>query len=152
MKASDNQLIFLALALLAGGMIPFQSAMNSQLGRSLQSPYFSALTVFVVAAIGLTIYNLASQQTVPTLVQFSGAPKWSYLGGVLGGSYILLIVICAPKLGIGNVTIMVLLGQILAAMLIDHFGLLNATLHPINWQRLIGVGLLIAGVYIVRRF
>lgn len=152
MKASDNQLIFLALALLAGGMIPFQSAMNSQLGRSLQSPYFSALTVFVVAAIGLTIYNLASQQTVPTLVQFSDAPKWSYLGGVLGGSYILLIVICAPKLGIGNVTIMVLLGQILAAMLIDHFGLLNATLHPINWQRLIGVGLLIAGVYIVRRF
>jgi len=152
MKASDNQLIFLALALLAGGMIPFQSAMNSQLGRSLQSPYFSALTVFVVAAIGLTIYNLASQQTVPTLAQFAGAPKWSYLGGVLGGTYILLIVICAPKLGIGNVTIMVLLGQILAAMLIDHFGLLNATLHPINWQRLIGVGLLIAGVYIVRRF
>ncbi|WP_338876393.1 DMT family transporter [Spirosoma sp. SC4-14] len=152
MKASDNQLLFLVLALLAGGMIPFQSAMNSQLGRSLQSPYFSALTVFVVAAIGLTIYNLASQQTVPALTQFSDAPKWSYLGGVLGGSYILLIVICAPKLGIGNVTIMVLLGQILAAMLIDHFGLLNATLHPINWQRLIGVGLLIAGVYIVRKF
>lgn len=152
MKASDNQLLFLALALLAGGMIPFQSAMNSQLGRSLQSPYYSALSVFVVAAIGLVIYNLLSQQSVPTIQQFAEAPRWSYLGGVMGGIYILLIVICAPRLGIGNVTIMVLLGQVLAAMLIDQFGLLNATLHPINWQRLVGVGLLIAGVYIIRKY
>ena len=152
MKAADNQLLSLALALLAGGMIPFQSAMNSQLGRSLQSPYYSALTVFVVATIGLTLYNLVSQQPAPTLSLFAEAPRWSYLGGVLGGAYILLIVICAPKLGIGNVTIMVLLGQLLAAMLIDHFGLLNATLHPINWQRLVGVVLLIVGVYIVRNY
>lgn len=152
MKPTDKQLLFLGLALLAGGMIPFQSAMNSQLGRSLQSPYYSALTVFVVAAIGLTVYNLATQQATPALSQFTSAPAWSYLGGLLGGTYILLIVICAPKLGIGNVTIMVLLGQILAAMLIDQFGLLKAPLHPINWQRLVGVGLLIAGVYIVRKY
>lgn len=148
----NNQLIFLSLSLLAGAMIPFQSAMNSQLGKSLQSPYYSALTVFVMAAIGLLLYNLLTQQALPHGSQFAEAPKWSYLGGILGGTYILLIVICAPKLGIGNVTIMVLLGQIVAAMVIDQFGLLNATVHTINWQRLVGLCLLIAGVYLVRKF
>lgn len=151
MKMS-NQLLFILLSLLAGAMIPFQSAMNAQLGKSLQSPYYSALTVFVVAFIGLAIYILAARYSTPSGSQFAAAPKWSYLGGIFGGTYILLIVICAPKLGIGNVTVVVLLGQIIAAVFIDQFGLLNAMVHRITWQRLLGVALMIAGVYLVRKF
>ncbi|GAA4411139.1 DMT family transporter [Nibrella viscosa] len=148
----NTQFLFILLAVLAGAMIPFQSAMNTQLGKSLQSPYYSALTVFVVAGIGLTLYNLVSRQALPGSNQFANAPQWSYLGGILGGTYILLIVICAPKLGIGNVTLMVLLGQVIAALLIDQFGLLNSPVHTISWQRVVGVLLVILGVYIVRRF
>jgi len=84
--------------------------------------------------------------------QFANAPKWSYLGGILGGAYILLIVLLAPKLGIGNVTAMVLMGQILAAMIIDQFGLLNATVHTLNWQRIAGVILLCTGVFLIKKF
>ena len=148
----NQSIIFIALALLAGAMIPFQSAMNAQLGKSLQSPYYSSLTVFIVAAIGISLYIIASRFTIPSTTQFTTAPKWSYLGGVLGGTYILLIVIAAPKLGIGNVTVMVLLGQVLAAIIIDQFGLLGAVKNILNWQRLIGVALLISGVYLIKKF
>jgi bacterial/archaeal transporter family-2 protein len=147
----NSQILFIFLALFAGAMIPFQSAMNAQLSKSLQSPYYSALTVFVIATIAIGIYILVSQFAMPTTTQLSSAPKWSFLGGVLGCIYILLIVICAPKLGIGNVTVMVLLGQIIAAMMIDHFGLLNAVVHKINWQRAVGLLLMIAGVYLVKK-
>jgi len=148
----NTQLLFISLSVLAGAMIPFQSAMNTQLGKSLQSPYYAALTVFVVAAISLTLYNLVSQQALPNSGQFADAPRWSYLGGILGGAYILLIVICAPKLGIGNVTLMVLLGQVIAALLIDQFGLFNAPVHVISWQRIAGVLFVIVGVYMVQTF
>lgn len=151
MKMS-NQILFILLALSAGTMIPFQSAMNAQLGKSLQSPYYSTLTVFLVAALSIIAYVLISRFTLPTIAQFNAAPKWSYLGGILGAAYILLIVICAPKLGIGNVTVMVLLGQIFAAIIIDQFGLLGAPLHLINWQRFIGLLFLIAGVFMVKKF
>ncbi|MBX9782708.1 MAG: DMT family transporter [Chitinophagaceae bacterium] len=80
--------------------------------------------MFFVAAIGLLIYITVSQHAVPSLQKFGAAPVWSYLGGILGGIYILLIVICAPKLGIGNVTVLVLPGQILSAVVIDQLGLL----------------------------
>lgn len=126
--------------------------MNAQLGKALLSPYYAAFTVFAVAAIALLVYIIASRYSVPPPIQWNEAPKWSYLGGIFGGAYILLIVICAPKLGIGNVTVMVLLGQIIAALLIDQFGLLNAPIHTINWQRLLGVLLMIGGVYLVKRF
>lgn len=148
----NTQLLFIGLSLLAGIMIPFQSAMNAQLGKALQSPYYSAITVFVVAFVGLLVYILLNRMPLPHAAAFQSAPTWSYLGGVLGGIYILLIVLCAPKIGIGNATVMVLLGQILAAVVIDHFGLLNATPHPINWQRLAGVVLLVLGVYIVKKY
>ena len=148
----NQSIIFIVLALLAGAMIPFQSAMNSTLGKNLQSPYYSSLIVFVVAAVAISIYILTSRFALPTATQFAAAPKWSYLGGVLGGTYILLIVIAAPKLGIGNVTVMVLLGQVLAAIIIDQFGLLGAVKHILNWQRLIGVVLLISGVYLIKKF
>lgn len=148
----NSNSIYIFLALIAGCMIPFQSAINAGLGKSLQSPYFSALAVFIIAFLGISIYILASKQHVPQLSQFTNAPKWSYLGGVLGGIYILMIVLLAPKLGIGNVTVMVLLGQVMAAMLIDHFGLLGTTVHLISWKRLAGVFLMIAGIFLVKKF
>ncbi|HRH59077.1 MAG TPA: DMT family transporter [Chitinophagaceae bacterium] len=148
----ENSFLFIVLALAAGMMIPFQSAMNAQLGKALQSPYYASLTVFAVAATSLLIYIAASRYAIPSSQQFATAPKWSYLGGILGGAYILLIVICAPKLGIGNVTVLVLLGQILSAIVIDQFGLLNSVVHTLNWQRILGVILMIAGVYLVKKF
>jgi bacterial/archaeal transporter family-2 protein len=148
----NTSILFIVLAIMAGAMIPFQSAMNTQLGKTLQSPYYAALCVFIISAMGISLYILASRFALPTTTQFTSAPKWSYLGGVLGGTYILLIVILAPKLGIANVTVMVLLGQVLAAMVIDHFGLLGATIHLLNWKRLIGVTLLIIGVYLIKKF
>ncbi|QHV97723.1 DMT family transporter [Spirosoma endbachense] len=147
-----NSFLYLLLAVFAGVVIPFQSAINTQLGKSLQSPYYSALTVFMVAVIGLAVYTFIMRQELPTLQQFTNAPKWSYLGGILGGTYTLLVVICAPRLGIGNVTIMVLLGQVLAAMIVDQLGLFNTPIHAISWQRLVGVVLVVAGAYIVRKF
>ncbi|MEI7582330.1 DMT family transporter [Runella sp.] len=130
----NNSILYVMLAITDGVIIPFQSAMNSVLGKGLQNPYFSALTIFIVAVIGLSAYILLSRQTAPNMAHFAATPKWSYIGGLLGGTYVLLIVWLAPKLGIGNVTVLVLMGQIIAAMVIDQFGLLGATLHPITWQ------------------
>ena len=70
----------------------------------------------------------------------------------MGAIYILLIVILAPKLGIGNVTVMVLMGQVLAAVVIDQFGLLGTNVHPINWPRFVGIVLLCLGVYLVKKY
>ncbi len=148
----NNSAVSIMFAIMAGAMIPFQSAMNTALGKNLQSPYFSALSVFVIAALGLWVFILFSKQSIPAPVKFSGAPLWSYLGGILGGCYILMIILLAPKLGIGNVTVLVLMGQILAAMIIDQFGLLGTIVHPVNWQRFAGILLLCAGVYLVKKY
>lgn len=147
----NSPLLFFILTFFAGVMIPFQSSMNAHLGKQINSPYYSALIVFITAAFGLALYILLYRRPIPPIHLFFTAPKWSYLGGILGGGYILIIILAAPKLGIGSVTIMVLLGQVVASMLIDHFGLLGATVHQLDWRRLIGISLIIGGVFLVRK-
>ncbi len=148
----NQSILYLLLSLMAGMMIPFQTAMNAQLGKSLHSPYYSAVTVFVVAFIGLVLYILSARYSFPGIQAYQSAPWWSYLGGILGGAYILLIVICSPRLGIGTVTTLVLLGQVVSALLIDSTGLMKTVVHPLNWQRVAGVLLVAAGVYLVKKF
>ena len=105
---------------------------------ALQSPYYAALSVFVIAAIGLSLYILAKPLCSPINTTIFRRTNMELPGGILGGAYILLIN-SAPRLGIGNVTVLVLLGQILSALLIDQFGLLRSPVHVLNIQRIIGV-------------
>lgn len=148
----NQSILYLLLSLMAGMMIPFQTAMNAQLGKSLHSPYYSAVTVFVVAFIGLVLYILSARYSFPGIEAYQSAPWWSYLGGILGGAYILLIVVCSPRLGIGTVTTLVLLGQVVSALLIDSTGMMKTVVHPLNWQRVLGVLLVAGGVYLVKKF
>ena len=148
----NSQLMLIALALAAGIMIPFQSAVNAQLTKNLASPYYSTLIVFIVASLSIATYILVTRQSVPSTSTFAHIPIHYFLGGVLGAFYILAIVSVAPKIGIGMVTMMVLLGQIIAAMVIDHFGLLHAQVHKMSILRLVGLLLMVGGIYLIKKF
>jgi transporter family-2 protein len=62
-----------------------------------------------------------------------------------------MITILTPRLGVGAAIGLIVTGQILCAVLIDHFGLLNAAVKPITLTRLLGMLLMIAGVYMVMK-
>lgn len=148
----NNSLVYLGLAVLAGAVIPLQTSLNASLSRGLGGPGYAALAVFMVAAATMLTTAVLLKQPVPTLAQAGGVPWWSWLGGVFGALYVFLLVFLAPRLGIASVTGFVVAGQILAAVLIDHFGLLKFPVHALNPGRLAGVALLLAGLYLVKRF
>ena len=56
----------------------------------------------------------------------------------------------APRLGATSMLAWLLAGQMLASLLLDHYGWLGFPEQPINWTRLLGVSLLIAGALLVR--
>lgn len=147
-----NQLLWIALAILAGAMIPVQTASNTALGKSLGHPFWSSFAVFIVAMLAIAATILVTRIDLPTGAAIWSAPWWAWLGGLLGAVYIFLLIYLAPKLGIGTVTALVVAGQILAAVVIDHFGLLNFPVHGLSIYRVAGVALMIAGVTLIRLF
>ena len=81
----------------------------------------------------------------------STVPWWVFLGGVCGAIYILVSLVSAPKLcGVLLVTCLVA-GQIIASIVIDHFGLVSYAVRPITLRKFTGVLLIILGRYLIQK-
>ena len=139
-----------ALTMLAAGIgIPILAALNAGLGSRIGSPVAAAAILFTVA-MSVTLVVLAIKG-LPTLAAIVTAPKHLFLAGVLVAFYILSITFIAPKFGVGNAVFFVLLGQLVSAALIDHFGLFGARISPLSLPRASGIALMAAGVFLTQR-
>lgn len=140
----------LLIAIIAGSLIPFQTAINARLREYVISPFLSSLISFAIGTIFLTIVILVSGGHIGlTAAQISQTPWWAYLGGLLGMIGLTTNILLFPILGSVQTVIMPILGQVLMSMLIDNFGWFDTTAHPLSIWRLLGVVLLIIGVLTV---
>jgi len=144
--------MFFLLALVAGMMMPTQAAINNKLATYVQSPVLAAFFSFAVGLVGLFLYMLVAKIPLNTLSNIKNAPPVSWLGGLCGAFFVTAVVISVPRLGIALTFSILILGQMLITLPIDHFGFLGIPVREINLPRLLGVILVIAGVFLIRRF
>lgn len=137
------------IMLVAGIGIPVLAAMNAALGRFIGSPAAAATVLFVVAFLSALIVALLTGPHNWT--KLAGAPKHLFLAGCLIAFYVLTITYIAPHFGIGNAVFFVLLGQLISAAAIDHFGLFGAQVSPIGLARASGIGLMAIGVWLTQQ-
>lgn len=145
------QSTFYALVMLAAGIgVPILAALNAGLGKNIGSPTAAsvvALTVaLVLAAVVLIIVGDSEHLSKITL-----APKHYLIGGAFMAFYLLSITFVAPKFGVGNAVFFVLIGQMISAAVIDHFGLFGAQVSPISLTRAAGIGLMACGVWLTQQ-
>ena len=57
----------------------------------------------------------------------------------------------APRVGLGVLLTAAIAGQLAAALLLDHYGLLGLARHPVNLTRALGLVLVLIGAVLVRR-
>jgi transporter family-2 protein len=88
---------------------------------------------------------VATRTQVPAAEKVSGAPWWAWTGGLLGVVFVLVSLGLVNRLGAAFLFALVVVGQMLASLVIDHYGLLGVTEHPITPIRLLGVALLLGG-------
>ena len=135
--------------LFAGIGIPILAALNAALGKFIGSPIAAATILFTVAFLSTSILLLA---TGPAIIQNAAqAPKHLFLAGLLVAFYVLSITFIAPKFGVGNAVFFVLLGQLISAALIDHFGLFGASVSPLSFVRSLGISVMALGVWITQQ-
>lgn len=146
------QILYLLVAITAGALLPLQAGLNIQLGKAVHQPIFAAFASFVVGSIGLLIYLLIIKFDFSTISQASTVSPVVWVSGFLGAFYVASVIILAPKLGVALTFSLVVAGQMIISLILDHFGLMHLPVKQINWQRVAGVVFLIAGVLLIRRF
>ncbi|WP_146553965.1 DMT family transporter [Rummeliibacillus sp. SL167] len=143
--------LLIIYALLAGMALPTQFSINAQLKSVVGSPVVASTISFITGAVALFIISLFGQG-IKISKEWMETPWWIWTGGLLGAFYVVATVILIPKIGATSTVVYILAGQVLASVLIDHFGLLNVQIHTINLPRLMGITLVICGMIIVQRY
>ena len=138
------------VALGAGVSVAIQQVINGSLRASLGSPAWAGLFSYVGGLLTMIIAVVALGEHVPSWKLMANTPWWSWSGGVFGGVFILLVILLLPSLGAATLFALVVAGQVLAAITLDHFGALGLTPHPVTTARLLGAALVIAGVVLIR--
>lgn len=145
-----NKIIWIVLAFLSGAFLPIQAGLNSKLGKSVENPVYASMISFVVGTLGLIVYILITKQTV-SFAGLKEAPNYVWLGGLLGAFYVTVIILAFPVLGPGLTFGLVVAGQMVISMLLEHFNILVTQQNPISFTKIIGIALVILGVLLIRK-
>lgn len=147
---TPETLRYAAIMLAAGIGIPTLAALNGRLGALIGSPPAATVVLFSVALVGaLTVMFITGETSKLALVPTQ--PRFLLLGGLLVCFYVLSVTWVAPRFGLGNAITFVLLGQLISASIIDHFGLVGAIVRHMTWTRATGLTLMALGVVMTQR-
>ena len=144
---------YLLMAMAAGACLPLQVGFNSALARGLENPVSAALVSFAVGTMALLAYVLAMRYPVPGLNRAAALPWWIWIGGgFLGAYFVSSAIYLAPRIGATVLFMTIITGQLLVALLLEYKGFMGFPERSISLGRVAGIALMIAGVYMTRRF
>jgi bacterial/archaeal transporter family-2 protein len=140
-----------ALAVIVGALIPVQAATNAAMSRAIGSVVITSLALFAIGFVVVAAWAIVIRVPLPSLEALRHVPAYGWLGGFIVASYVIAITFLAPRLGVGNAIRLVVTGQIVAAVIIDHVGAFGAVVQRLTMARAMGVVLMIIGVILARR-
>ncbi|ODP33405.1 DMT family transporter [Pandoraea sp. ISTKB] len=149
-QMSVSVLLPLVVAMLAGAVVPFQAGSNAALGRTLGHPLWATVASLLVSLIVVLPVLIGMRAGLPNLAAAARGPWWLWIGGIAGVAYITAALVLTPRLGAANFIVCVVAGQVVASLLIDHFGLMGLPTKPVNLVRIAGVVLIVAGMIVVQ--
>jgi transporter family-2 protein len=132
---------------LAGSLqVAVMGRFGEQIG-SWEALVFSLAASALLALIGLLILRRGAGRLADAL----DAPKWMWLGAVMGAFVVLSITLAGPAIGTTATVSLLIAGQLVAATAIDRFGWIGFERIPIGWARGLGLALLVAGAALTLR-
>ncbi len=144
---------FLAIiaVVIGGAATALQAPTNAKMMGAVGSPVNAAFVSFAVgtAALGLLAVIL---QTRPDMAASRALPWYAWVGGLYGAIFVVAAAWGVPRLGVATTIILMVAGQLLLSVALDHFGAMGMPKQPISWGRVAGVLMVVGGVLMVRRF
>ncbi len=138
---------FALLAFVMGMLMSVYLPMNSSISRYSGSPFAANLSFYVVGVVA-SIVILVLFGDLKGALKLKSVPPYLFLTGVMSNMVVLSTIFLLPRFGARRGFILMLAGQVIMAVIVSHFGLLESPKDPITLQKLIGAALLILGAVV----
>ncbi|MCZ2342061.1 MAG: DMT family transporter [Bacteroidales bacterium] len=139
-------LIYSLLAAGAGACIAMQASANNRFRQHLDDPLWTAYLSVCGTIAFSTLVMLILRFPAPSLAAVAGTRWWYWIGGPLGALIVLAGATLVRHLGAAAFIALVVAGQLLAALVLDHYALMGLPENPITGKRLLGAVFVILGV------
>ena len=144
--------LFFAVALLAGTLITVQTGSNARLKEAFGEALPAVIVSSSLGIILLVVVTLTARTPWPSLTSVAATPWWGWAGGALGAIYAVATVLLARELGAATLTALVVTGQLVCSVALDHFGWVGFSEHAAGIGRIAGCLLMVAGFFLIARF
>lgn len=150
--AVGGRRLFWQLTGVSGGAVfAMQPPMNRLLSAGLSSAVHAAFFSFLSAtAVLLAIVLLRSDRRCLPLIFSLDRPWWSWLGGIIGGTFVTGFAFFAAKVGVGLLLVTSICGLLACSLVIDRYGLLGAAKRPVGAVQCAGLLCVMAGIALLR--
>lgn len=146
-----NPSLFAMMAVVFGGAATaLQAPTNARMMTAVGSPVNAAFVSFAVGTAALGILAVVLQ-TRPDMAASRALPWYAWVGGLYGAIFVVAAAWGVPKLGVATTITLMVAGQLMLSLVLDHFGVMGVPKQPLNLSRVAGVALVLAGVLLVRR-
>ena len=142
-------LIALLLGVLAGALIPFQTAINSRLAVRLGAVFPASLVSFAIGSAGLGLLVLLTGTPMPWAATAAGQPWWIWIGGVCGLVFLTMNIVLMPRIGASATVVLPLVGQVFGGLVVDMTGAFDTAVRPLSLLRALGAVLVVVGAAMV---
>jgi len=142
------QYLLILLVVITALGLPVQDALNAQLRSAVKSPILGACISLLAGSCLLGVAAALGILGRGQLRDLISTPWWVWAGGgLLGAAAVVAALVAIPKSGAALVITATVLGQLIAALVLDHFGWLGVPRTPINPWRIAGaIGLFASAV------
>lgn len=135
-------------ALISGVLMSVQGVFNTDLNK--QSSLWVAtgwvqISAFIVCAVA---WFFTGRESISSLWQVSH--KYTLLGGVIGAFITITVIKSMSALGPAKAVMLIVIAQLIAAYVIELLGIFGAQKQPLEWRKIIGMIIAIAGVIIFK--
>jgi bacterial/archaeal transporter family-2 protein len=143
-------LLYSLLAACAGGCIALQATANTRFRFNLDSAAYAAFFSICGTFLTASTFMLFARPTAPSLGTIRQTEWWNWIGGPLGTLIVLAGATLVRQLGAAPFIALVVGGQLICSMLLDHFALLGLAQQSITPGRIFGGMLVVAGVLCIK--
>jgi len=139
-----------AFAVVGGAAVVFQAAINADLRAALNSASWAAFVSYAGGTLAMAAFVVLSGSAWPVAADLAKTSWLSWTGGLFGAVYVVAAILLLPKLGATTLLALFVTGQMVMSVVLDHYGILGVPQHAVDLPRLIGCGLLVVAVILIR--
>ena len=141
-----SNLILMLLIACGGIAVAIQPSINARLAQ--KTGFLEAATIsFAVGTLALLLVSLLSGQG--SFRRIAEVPWWQLSGGFFGAFFVTMTIVGVPRIGTTAVLALTIASQLTAGMVMDHYGVFGMRGIPVDGKRIIGIALLLIGVFLV---